>query len=179
MSDTTDAALPYEVPVKTGFLKTIATVSLVMAGLSGLMLVVGEATTPEDMVMAVVGVLFFGIGGFYMRRAVPTFTTAFRATEDGLSVGNQYGTIGPVPWADIREFRMEKTKVKFLSLKSVAVVLQDPEKTLRDKGFMNRLSGMASTWTDSSALGVPVMFIDAPHFVVLDRLNAILKAQKG
>ncbi|MEM8552886.1 MAG: STM3941 family protein [Pseudomonadota bacterium] len=173
------ADLPYTVPVKTSFLRTIANVSLGLAALCLAILLLGEDNTGEDFLFGTLGVLLFGVGGFYLRKSVPTFKTAFDATDDGLTVHSQYGSVGPIPWAEIREFKLEKTKVKFVSLKAIGVVLQNPEKTLAGTSLNSRFQRLASEYTDYSAISVPTMLIDGATFEVLDKLNAILKAKKG
>lgn len=179
-ADTTShPQLPYFVKTRTGVLRIVANVSLGLAALSALTLFFSDEMSEVDYLFGIGGVLFFGVGGYFLRTSVPGFVTAFDATDEGLTVNSQYGSVGPIPWNDIREIRMDTTKVKFLNLKSIGVVLQDPQRTLGNKNLFKRISGMAAEYTSSSALSVPTMFIDGAAFDVLDNLNAILKRMKS
>ncbi|GAB5375802.1 MAG: hypothetical protein AcusKO_22640 [Acuticoccus sp.] len=175
-----DTALPYHVPTSTRTLNIVAWTALVLGALSFLMLVSGDVESGEDMLAAVGGTVFFGGLGGWLKFKLKSFRTAFEATEEGVTLHDQYGKKGPIGWHEIRDFRIVKTKVAgFLTLKAIGVELEDPDRTLSRMNVVTRLSGKASEFMDTTPLGVPTMVIAAPTYAVLDRLNATLARKRA
>lgn len=176
----TDTALPYSVPTSTRRLNLIAWTAIVLGALSFLMLVGGGVESEEDMLAGLGGTIFFGGLGGWLKFKLGRMRNALEATEEGITLHDQYGTKGPIAWPEIREFRLTKTKVaKLLTLKAIGIELQDPERTLSRMNLVTRLSGAANEFLDGPPLAVPTLILAAPTYEVLDRLNATLARKKS